>query len=65
MLSIIQVLSCASTSVLQTKLKLNSYENCDGLNCAYQVAERLGENQGTFSEGNTEVTLGMKCVGYN
>lgn len=34
-------------------------------NCAYQVAERLGENQGTFSEGKTEITLGMKFVGYN
>lgn len=64
-LSIIQVLACASLYVLQTKLKLISYENCDSLNCPHQVAETVGENQWAFLERKTEITLGMKFVSYN
>lgn len=51
--------------MLQTKLKLISYENCGGLNCVHQVAGRFDENQGAFSEGKTAITLGMKFVSYN
>lgn len=32
--------------MLETKLKLSGYRNCDGLNCAHQVAEELAGNQG-------------------
>lgn len=44
-LSVIEVIWGVNTYVLETKLKLSSYRNCGGLNCAHQVTEGLGENE--------------------